>query len=60
MHGGIVHGLGNALMEEAVYDEETGQLLSGTLMDYALPRADDVPPLGSRPSSRPRPTISWA
>jgi carbon-monoxide dehydrogenase large subunit len=45
MHGGIVHGLGNALMEEARYDEETGQLLSGTLMDYALPRADDVPPM---------------
>jgi aerobic carbon-monoxide dehydrogenase large subunit len=45
MHGGIVHGLGNALMEEAAYDEETGQLLSGTLMDYALPRADDVPAL---------------
>lgn len=43
MHGGIVHGLGNALMEEAIYDEETGQLLSGTLMDYAVPRADDVP-----------------
>jgi aerobic carbon-monoxide dehydrogenase large subunit len=43
VHGGIVHGLGNALMEEAVYDEETGQLLSGTLMDYALPRAEDVP-----------------
>jgi carbon-monoxide dehydrogenase large subunit len=45
IHGGIVHGLGNALMEEAVYDEQTGQLLSGTLMDYALPRAEDVPPL---------------
>jgi len=45
MHGGIVHGLGNALMEEAVYDEETGQLLSGTLMDYTLPRAQDVPPM---------------
>jgi aerobic carbon-monoxide dehydrogenase large subunit len=45
MHGGTVHGLGNALMEEAVYDEATGQLLSGTLMDYALPRADDVPDL---------------
>ena len=45
MHGGIVHGLGNALMEEALYDEESGQLLSGTLMDYALPRADDVPSL---------------
>jgi len=43
IHGGIVHGLGNALMEEAVYDEETGQLLSGTLMDYALPHAEDVP-----------------
>jgi len=45
MHGGIVHGLGNALMEEALYDEESGQLLTGTLMDYAVPRADDVPPL---------------
>ncbi len=46
MHGGMVHGLGNAMMEQAVYDEETGQLLTGTLMDYALPRADDVPHLG--------------
>lgn len=46
MHGGIVHGLGNALLEEAVYDEETGQLLTGTLMDYALPRAGDIPDLG--------------
>jgi carbon-monoxide dehydrogenase large subunit len=45
VHGGIVHGLGNALMEEAIYDEENGQLLSGTLMDYALPRADDTPSL---------------
>ncbi|HTR84334.1 MAG TPA: xanthine dehydrogenase family protein molybdopterin-binding subunit [Reyranella sp.] len=45
LHGGIVHGLGNALMEQALYDEETGQLLSGTLMDYALPRAEDVPDL---------------
>ena len=44
MQGGIVHGLGNALMEEAIYDE-AGQLLSGTLMDYALPRADDLPDL---------------
>ncbi len=43
MHGGIAHGLGNAAMEEAVYDEETGQLLSGTLMDYALPHAGDLP-----------------
>ncbi|MFO1085721.1 MAG: xanthine dehydrogenase family protein molybdopterin-binding subunit [Reyranellaceae bacterium] len=43
MHGGIVHGLGNALSEQAIYDESTGQLLTGTLMDYALPRADNVP-----------------
>ncbi len=43
MHGGIAHGIGNAVLEEAIYDEETGQLLSGTLMDYALPHADDLP-----------------
>ena len=43
MHGGIAHGLGNAAMEQAVYDEATGQLLSGTLMDYALPHAEDLP-----------------
>jgi carbon-monoxide dehydrogenase large subunit len=44
IHGGIAHGIGNALLEEIVYDA-TGQLLTGTLMDYALPRAADVPPL---------------
>jgi aerobic carbon-monoxide dehydrogenase large subunit len=43
IHGGMAHGLGNTLLEEARYDEATGQLLTGTLMDYALPRADDVP-----------------
>jgi carbon-monoxide dehydrogenase large subunit len=43
MHGGIAHGIGNALMEEAVYDTTSGQLLSGTLMDYALPHAEDLP-----------------
>ncbi len=55
IHGGIVHGLGNALMEEAIYDEESGQLLTGTLMDYALPRADDVPPLGVETIVTPSP-----
>lgn len=44
VHGGIVHGIGNALLEEIVYDA-VGQLVTGTLMDYALPRADDVPRL---------------
>lgn len=41
MHGGIVQGVGQALMEDIAYDED-GQLLSGSLMDYCLPRADDV------------------
>ena len=44
IHGGIAHGIGNALTEEIVYDD-AGQLVSGTLMDYALPRAIDVPRL---------------
>jgi carbon-monoxide dehydrogenase large subunit len=42
VHGGVVQGLGQALMERTNYDED-GQLLSGSFMDYALPRADDVP-----------------
>jgi carbon-monoxide dehydrogenase large subunit len=43
VHGGVVQGIGQALFEHAVFDAETGQILSGSLMDYALPRADDVP-----------------
>ncbi len=43
LHGGIVQGVGQALMEHIVYDPETGQLLSGSFMDYALPRATDIP-----------------
>jgi aerobic carbon-monoxide dehydrogenase large subunit len=41
LHGGIVQGIGQALLERTVYDEN-GQLLTGSYMDYALPRADDV------------------
>ena len=44
VHGGIAQGLGSALGESLIYDE-TGQLLTGTLMDYPLPRADEMPPL---------------
>jgi carbon-monoxide dehydrogenase large subunit len=44
VHGGAVQGIGQALMEHAVYDRGSGQLLSASLMDYALPRAGDVPP----------------
>jgi carbon-monoxide dehydrogenase large subunit len=42
-HGGITQGIGQALWEECVYDPDTAQLLSGSLMDYALPRADNLP-----------------
>jgi carbon-monoxide dehydrogenase large subunit len=42
VHGGVVQGIGQALWEEAVYDD-SGQLLTGTLMDYAIPRADVLP-----------------
>jgi aerobic carbon-monoxide dehydrogenase large subunit len=42
--GGVAHGLGGALMQQLVYDTD-GQLLTGTFMDYALPRADSVPPI---------------
>ena len=43
VHGGLVQGIGQALLERCVYDRETGQLLTGSFMDYAMPRADDVP-----------------
>jgi carbon-monoxide dehydrogenase large subunit len=42
VHGGIVQGIGQALLEHAVYDD-SGQLLSGSFMDYAMPRAGDLP-----------------
>ena len=44
IHGGVVQGIGQALWEEAVYDE-TGQLVTGSMLDYALPRADRLPPI---------------
>jgi carbon-monoxide dehydrogenase large subunit len=43
--GGIAQGLGQALLEEVVYASDSGQPLTGSFMDYALPRADQVPPL---------------
>ncbi|MFO1318506.1 MAG: molybdopterin cofactor-binding domain-containing protein [Burkholderiales bacterium] len=43
--GGIVQGAGQALMEDCVYDESSGQLLSGSFMDYCMPRATDLPPI---------------
>lgn len=43
VQGGIVQGIGQALLENCVYDNETGQLLTGSFMDYAMPRAADFP-----------------
>jgi carbon-monoxide dehydrogenase large subunit len=64
VHGGIAQGVGQALLEHAHYDPESGQLLTGSFMDYAMPRASDLPfyatelsevpssthPLGIRPA----------
>jgi carbon-monoxide dehydrogenase large subunit len=44
VHGGLAQGLGQVLMENAVYDA-SGQLVSGSFMDYAMPRAEDMPPI---------------
>ncbi|MFA7557359.1 MAG: molybdopterin cofactor-binding domain-containing protein, partial [Hydrogenophaga sp.] len=43
VHGGLVQGIGQALLENCVYDRETGQLVTGSFMDYTMPRADDFP-----------------
>jgi len=43
VHGGSVQGIGQALMEDTVYDKASGQLVSATFMDYAMPRAADAP-----------------
>ena len=55
-HGGVVQGQGQALMEEAYYDPETGQMLAGSLMDYAMPRARNFPPISSEIMEIPTPT----
>ncbi|MET4807233.1 xanthine dehydrogenase family protein molybdopterin-binding subunit [Limibacillus sp. MBR-115] len=43
VHGGVAQGVGQALLEGCVYDPETGQLLTGSYMDYCMPRADNLP-----------------
>jgi len=54
IHGGIAQGLGQAVMEQVVYDRESGQMLSGSFMDYAMPRAEDFGPI--KVESNPCPT----
>jgi carbon-monoxide dehydrogenase large subunit len=43
IHGGVIQGIGQALIEHQVYDRQSGQLLSGSFMDYGMPRADTMP-----------------
>jgi carbon-monoxide dehydrogenase large subunit len=51
IHGGVAQGAGQALMEEVEYDRESGQLLTASFMEYAMPRADTFPEMvvGSNP-----------
>jgi carbon-monoxide dehydrogenase large subunit len=53
VHGGSVQGIGQALMENTAYDEASGQLISASLMDYALPRASDSPAFAFETSNVP-------
>lgn len=54
VHGGIAQGLGPAFIEEVVYDED-GQLLTGTLMDYAIPKARHMPWIETHRTETPAP-----
>lgn len=54
IHGGVVQGVGQALLEEVVYDGE-GQMTTGSYMDYAMPRADDVPMIETDRTTTPCP-----
>jgi carbon-monoxide dehydrogenase large subunit len=54
LHGSLAQGLGQALMEAVIYDGD-GQLVTGTLMDYAIPRADEVPPVVIEKTCTPSP-----
>ena len=55
VHGGVAQGVGQALQEEAIYDE-SGQLLTGSMMDYALPTAEDIPSIITDRTVTPSPT----
>ena len=45
-HGAMAQGIGQALLERSSYDPQSGQMVAGTFMDYAMPRADDLPSFG--------------
>jgi carbon-monoxide dehydrogenase large subunit len=56
VHGGIAQGVGQALLEGASYDGASGQLVTASYMDYAMPRADDLPSFQVSTSNTPCPS----
>ncbi|HEX9461960.1 MAG TPA: xanthine dehydrogenase family protein molybdopterin-binding subunit [Alphaproteobacteria bacterium] len=56
VHGGLAQGIGQALLEQVVYDQRSGQLLTGSYLDYALPRAGDLPPFKTAFIATPAPS----
>lgn len=56
VHGGLAQGIGQAMMEKVEYDAESGQLISGSFTDYAMPRADDMPALRTAFIASPAPS----
>ena len=56
LHGGIVQGVGQATLENVVWDRDSGQLVSGSFMDYTMPRADDLPSFEMEINEVPTPT----
>ena len=56
IRGGVVQGIGQILLESVVWDEESGQLVSGSFMDYCMPRADDMPNIEVASNPAPTPT----
>jgi aerobic carbon-monoxide dehydrogenase large subunit len=56
IQGGIAQGVGQIMMENVTWDRDSGQLVTGSFMDYAMPRADDLPNLEMETSEVPSPT----
>ncbi|WP_267177816.1 xanthine dehydrogenase family protein molybdopterin-binding subunit [Sneathiella aquimaris] len=56
VHGGVAQGIGQALLEGVVYDDDSGQLLTGSYMDYCMPRADDLPNFKVEATNTPCPS----
>jgi len=56
VHGGVVQGIGQALLENTIYDKDSGQLMTGSFLDYTMPRADNIPHLNVGFTNTPAPT----